>query len=367
MHVKLSNTERALSFSPLLAAELGLANCLTLTALQEANDYANSQWVCLNTAKLKARLIFLNEPEISQSLQNLQKKGFIHIQGTIHTSKLPVNLTFCLANGDNTPTDKAAKSAEEKDWYPSADTVFRLTMNGISESYTLAQLDGFLLKKAANPNFKQNADSQFFNYVKKRHAYQGSTNPPQENAKHPAFAKISSNNKVKINRHWQPKPLALEILQDNNQVSTQFIEDAIPEFILYWQDRGDASSTWDTLFVNHVRRQWDLVQSNEANARSPKPINNDWQPSHACYECLELAYISQEFAQTLVPEFVLYWRNDGKAFTSWDNKFLQYAKQRWQYLNAATQGQYNGQQSSQSGYATAETSLERLKDTSWAY
>lgn len=366
MYAKSSIAELPLSFSPHLAASLGLQNCLTLTVLQEAEHYAQTQQASIRAEQLEARLPFLNKRELSQCLQELQAQNLIRLCSRItERDNLPQLIKFTLLTP---PTTKPNTSGSTSNWTPSADTIFRLTMNGISEAFALSQLDGFSLKLAENPHIKQHAQSQFFTYVQSRHVQQThNTNVPADSTSHPVFQKASSNNKSTMHTNWQPKELTWEILQDNSKVDRQFIQDCIPEFILYWQDRGDASNTWDSKFVSHVRRQWDLVQSNEANARSPKPIHQDWQPSIACYDCLEFAYISREFAQDLVPEFVLYWRNDGKAFTSWDNKFLQYAKQRWHYLNAAQQGHTNGQQSSRSGYATAEASLERLKDTSWAH
>ena len=41
-------------------------------------------------------------------------------------------------------------------------------------------------------------------------------------------------------------------------INTNFIEDAIPEFVLYWKERGDKSNTWDSKFVQHVKRQWNF-------------------------------------------------------------------------------------------------------------
>ena len=54
---------------------------------------------------------------------------------------------------------------------------------------------------------------------------------------------------------WLPSADALEIL-GNVGISHSFIEDAIPEFVLYWRERGVVHGAWNTKFIEHIRRQW---------------------------------------------------------------------------------------------------------------
>lgn len=365
-------SDQTLSFSPQLAATLGLLECLTLTALNEAARY-NSENTNIERDTLMQRLVFLSEKQIADTLIKLQSQGVIYLGShTKLTHTLPPRIEFSFKAETRTAFNSQAmqhiaepQAVKTPNWHPSPDTLFRLTQHGISEAFSLSQLDAALLKMADSPSFKQNPESQFFNFVKKQYIF--NQQQAQKQNQKQLFNTQRVSNKQQIHQHWQPSQSAIEILHVNNQVPMQFIEDTLPEFILYWQERGDAASTWNSKFLNHVRSQWNLVKSNQANVRKPKPISKDWRPSSACFEVLELAHINQEFAQSVIQEFVLYWMNDGKAFPSWDNKFLQYVKQRWQYLKQSPQGNNYGSDSAQPGYATAEASLERLKDTSWAY
>ena len=54
---------------------------------------------------------------------------------------------------------------------------------------------------------------------------------------------------------WQPSNEALDILVRAG-IERGFVIAAVPEFILYWRERGDVSNTWDSRFVAHIRRQW---------------------------------------------------------------------------------------------------------------
>ena len=56
-------------------------------------------------------------------------------------------------------------------------------------------------------------------------------------------------------KSWSPSEDALEILLRMG-IHQNFIDDAIPEFVLYWQERGEAQATWNSKFVAHIKRQW---------------------------------------------------------------------------------------------------------------
>ena len=63
-----------------------------------------------------------------------------------------------------------------------------------------------------------------------------------------------------------------------------------------------------------------------------------------------MAHIDLHYAQGLIGEFVLYWRDSNQLQTSWNSKYLQYVKQQWaRQLNQGSQigGQANA--GSQSG------------------
>jgi hypothetical protein len=103
----------------------------------------------------------------------------------------------------------------------------------------------------------------------------------------------------------------------------------------------------------------------------PTRIESNWQPAEDCYDILGMGHIPREFASALVAEFVLYWRDSNQVHNSWNSRFLQYVKQQWAKRHAQSSGNptgaNNGQQAgTQPGYSTAEASVSRLSDTSWA-
>ena len=63
------------------------------------------------------------------------------------------------------------------------------------------------------------------------------------------------NLKKPIEKTWLPNMDAVSILK-SAEVSEEFITNSIPEFILFWREKNFKSDSWNTLFVNHVRKEW---------------------------------------------------------------------------------------------------------------
>ncbi len=153
-----------------------------------------------------------------------------------------------------------------------------------------------------------------------------------------------------MSQQWQPDHDAVDILEHAG-ISRTFIEDAVPEFILYWRERGTVTSGWSSKFIAHVRRQWERYTNALENDTTPRPIPPDFKPSPACLEVLALAQIDVDFALARVKEFILYWQDRKEVHGSWNTRFWQHVKYQW------------GQQSRQT---TQQPILDKLTDRSWA-
>ena len=131
-----------------------------------------------------------------------------------------------------------------------------------------------------------------------------------------------------MSAEWRPSLDALGILE-NSGISSSFIEDAVPEFVLYWRERGVTHGAWNTKFIEHIRRQWSKFSASFGFDDTPKPIPEGWQPSRDCYEILALAEIDESYARSRIPEFLMYWKDSQQVKSSWNTVFLQYIKQNW--------------------------------------
>ena len=70
-----------------------------------------------------------------------------------------------------------------------------------------------------------------------------------------------------ISAHWQPSPPALDILRQQG-IPADFAQACLPEFRLYWAERGEKRPGWDASFVNSVKRSWEKRPMPRASPQS---------------------------------------------------------------------------------------------------
>lgn len=244
-------------------------------------------------------------------------------------------------------------------WQPDAEILARITQHNIPEHFIREQLPEFVTFWRESGEAHRSWGAKFHQHV--LHQWrQRETFTAQKDAE------------VAMTRDWRPSPDAMDVLTRHAEIHPQFIEDAIPEFILYWAERGERSRTWNTKFIQHIRRQWAKFTSALEHDTEPRRIADNWQPGSDVFDVLRLANIDVAFAQQLVPEFVIFWRDSNQVYASWNTKFLQHVKHHWakrHALNSAPQGRnHEGQQTATQSSRTRDRSLaEDLNDRSWAF
>ncbi len=381
--------DKTLVFSPALAASIGLEEAIVLTWLNDvATAMGGIQWH-INNDQVRQALPFWDDQKIRLVLRKLHEKGLLRLISPLFPEA--PQLIYCFANHteqSNRPShvrQVAIKEPMQQQWQPSADTITRLKHNSVPEEFSFAQLDAFMIKSQEQGVNRNDWNTQFFRFVRNQWVYeQANASKQQQRLAYTAGLETQSPDRQErfqikreeagpISQQWQPSLDAQQILQRAG-INAQFIQDSIPEFVLYWQERGDAHKTWNTKFIQHVRQQWARYSSSLEHSSVPTRISDDWQPVNDCYDILTMAHIDVTFAKNLIAEFVLYWRDSNQLQTSWNSKFLQYVKQQWaRQLNQGSHtggqahaGSQSGTQShSQPGYATAAASRQRLSDTDW--
>ncbi|PCI74496.1 MAG: hypothetical protein COB20_15055 [SAR86 cluster bacterium] len=168
---------------------------------------------------------------------------------------------------------------------------------------------------------------------------------------------------------WRPSEDAIGILEISG-INSSFIEDAIPEFVLYWRERGMVNGAWNTKFIEHIRRQWAKFSASFGYDDTPKAIPASWQPSNDCFEILALAEIDEEYARRKIPEFVMYWKDSQQVKSSWNTVFLQFIKQDWARQLKQTESADLGYEENQSLVGSSQQRVkerfQRIADRSWA-
>lgn len=399
--------ERQLAFSPVLAATIGLEEAVLLQHLQQMLDYQSPSlrrgfafyragrdyllrtlpfWTLEDLHRVSRSLVdkgvlliespplleaqelvfALNEPAAGQD--TAQQVSSPQSQGPAHPRQAPptaVSQTSqALQTSQASPAQAPRRSAAllPPQWAPSEDLLSLLSLNhNIPRQFALDQLEDFIFYWRERGETSHAWENKFRQHVTA--AWRREQQSAGEAFRQP---------EPPLDRHWRPSDDALEIMARAG-IDHDFIEQAIPEFILYWRERGAAPKELNSKFIQHIRIQWARYSSSLTHSTEPSRISGDWQPSPDVFDILRMSHIDEDFARALLPEFIVYWRDSNQAHTSWNSKFLQHVKYHWarrhQLAGSSTRADNNDGEHAGPGATgrTRDRSLaDDLTDTSWA-
>ena len=317
-------TDNFLSFSKDAAKTLGLSEAVVLETIRTKIQSQNNQFIELDS--ILKETIFWDEKKTITLISKLQLRGLVNFD----KDKKRISLILSKKKIKGTNVDKKGfgertESFMEKNWEPDAALIDQASEYGISKSFVLSQLDDFIHLHREKSDTSYSWGVKFLRFVIKKWRSQ-------------EISDIKQLKRKPIDQSWQPDEEAIEILTKAG-ISKEFIKNEIPEFILYWSEKGDVSDTWNSKFIGQVRRQWAKTQHLIDNSELPEPISSDWKPNQDFYEVLALTEIDKTFADSVLNEFILYWKETGQAHNSWNSKFFQHVKYQWQRQQGFNQSQ----------------------------
>ncbi len=300
-------SEKKYSFSKEIAESLGITEAIILDFFQN-----NPKNFSLDTLKNEFR--FLDVSQIENSYKKLNNLGLFKIIPT---------------------KDNFSEPDETMNFYPSEDLVKQAWNLGIKEDFLGDQLPSFNLfwkGKDLKPHLKE---SKFLQYALK-------------NWREKEKIEYQESKKVLIDRNWRPSEDAISILKSLD-INDSFIESLLPEFILFWKEKRIKSNSWNSTFLNHVKKQWARKNFKLDSDKENHPMSKNWAPSEDCMKVLEVTNIPVDFIESKLPEFRLYWIDAGEISTNWNNKFINFVKNSWEKDSKKS-----------------SNILERLANTEWA-
>jgi len=380
--------EKTLQVSPSLAATIGLEEATMLSVLSDLLEHREPErsrgyeWLRLNEESLQRYMPFWSEHDIQRIAKNLVDTGILLLNSAPYSRSREFHFAFNeqvnQQGGSPTlpsagfraaplaaQTQPHARSGANRiapNWQPSAELVKQICQHNISVEFIYEQIPEFVTYWSERDEPHHSWGSKFLKQVLRKWRERQSD-----------FGR--RDQEIGMHSGWRPSPDALEIMTRQAQVNPAFIDDAVPEFVLYWQERGEKSRAWNSKFIQHVRRQWARYNSAIEHDTEPRRIPETWQPNSDVFDVLKLANIDIAFARSLVPEFILFWRDSNQVHTSWNTKFLQHAKYHWARRHElpmtgsqSLQGsQHAGQQNTHQPSRTRDRSLvDDLTDRSWA-
>ena len=360
-----------------LAATIGLEEAVLLQVLndcmlhRERSRRGDADWIELPSEDAQALLPFWNTEQIERIARNLQNLGIIALAE--RSLSRAACLSFSLLDTGG-PTEPSASRPERTlsggsgvdlsaispastppapppsapaqpashqsttpatrpvrrgavpmhdSWQPNKELLRKLKeINGIPEAFAQQLVPEFVLYWRDRQSATFSWEARFM-----KHANREWRQAAASREATPA-ASVASRGECAMHNEWRPSEDAREILQRGG-IDPQFVDEAVPEFVLYWRDRGDVCSTWDSRFISHIRRQWVRYESSMHHATEPHRIESGWQPSEDVYDILRLANIDESFARASVAEFVVYWRDTNQVHNSWNSRFLKHVKMQW--------------------------------------
>lgn len=375
--------ERPLVISPTLAATIGLEEAVMLQTLAEVISHRAStnrpgstlSWIELEGDELIALFPFWAAIDIRRIQSSLQNLGLILLEAipasdngyfvAIDDASAQQSVSLQSNTSSQKPSappqpqpvsSSGGASLIAANWQPDESWIQRCKQHNIPEAFIQGLVPEFIGYWRDRGQARFSWGNAFYKHVLKEWR-----NEQTRAGKYELSTQMSEN--------WRPSQDAIEILE-NAGVSGSFLEDAIPEFVLYWRERGMVHGAWNTKFIEHIRRQWAKFSASFGHDDTPKIIPADWQPSADCYEILALAEIDEDYARGKLPEFVLYWRDSQQVKSSWNTVFLQFIKQDWARrlkLNQATEESYGENQSfAGSSQQRVKEKFQRFADRSWA-
>jgi hypothetical protein len=320
-------SDKPLVISPVLAATLGLEEAVMLSVLHEISLHrALHGWVRMAESSLMPLLPFWDDRDIQRISTSLRDKGVIQLRSAPFLSSR--ELDFSLLEQSEQAAKASAPPAQlpqaasplgarlmSPQWEPDTELLRQLSQLGIPHDFVVLQVPEFVRYWRERGEAHHAWGNRFLKQVMRNW---------RDQEQHSAKVALS----VPMHPGWQPGQDALHILTRAG-VERQFMDDCLPEFVLYWRERGESGSTWDSRFVQHIRRQWAVFTSRLINDSQPRVLPADWQPSQDVYDILQMANIDRDFAAAQIAEFVLYWRDNGQAHSSWNSRFLHHVKYRW--------------------------------------
>lgn len=363
-------SEKPLLVNPSLAATIGLEEATLLAALDEWMSFRHADqrdgfaWLTLTSEELQRRLSFWTVHDIQRVAKSLYDKGIVLIESAPLVQSQQLIFAFNSAaqntsgvqepavNARNNPTRGANRISPM--WQPSDDVYAQLAQHNIPRPFIQEQIAEFVTYWRERDEPAHAWGAKFLKQVIR--AWRN-----QETRFH------RKDQEMIMDDNWQPSLDALEVLVKHASINQSFVEDAIPEFVLYWQERGEKSRTWNSKFIQHVRRQWNRYTATVENETVPKPLPKTWQPSADLFDVLRLANIDTQFAKQQVAEFVLYWSENGAVNTSWNTKFLQHVKYHWaRRLNLGNPETGNSVALQNATKTRTRSLVDDLTDRSWA-
>ena len=119
----------------------------------------------------------------------------------------------------------------------------------------------------------------------------------------------------------------------NLGIEQDFLGDQLPSFNLFWKGKDLKPHLKESKFLQYALKNWREKEKIEYQESKKVLIDKNWQPSEDARSILKGLEISDSFIESLLPEFILFWKEKRIKSNSWNSTFLNHAKKQWARKN----------------------------------
>jgi hypothetical protein len=242
------------TFSTQEAETLGLECAIVLSAAKKIAIAPASATKIAD--ELESTLRFLNPEQILFNVNRLIDLKLITLtqEKSNENSAQKHNIYRLKLPGINT---QSGKRKLDSAWKPSVQAFEVLNMGGVNKKFIDSKIDEFKMYWLEKNQLRDNWNVLFVDFIRRE------------------WVKENSDNKglpVCINSQWIPSSDAFDILELAN-VSKKDALKHLKEFILYWKENGTALRSWNSKFVDFVKRKEFIGSYEEKNDKKTNRHN----------------------------------------------------------------------------------------------
>ncbi len=232
-----------LSFSAQIAETIGLESAVILDFYNsKKNNPIKSHEDIIQD--IKKKFSFISNEKIEECLTKLGKFGLIdHLNKNTPNDKKNINI--------KTPRTNHGSKRIDIDWAPSSETKEILQMTDIESDFYELKLKEFIIYWSERGQKKNNWNITFLDFIRRE------------------WAKEKNSLKIMphlIDENWFPDDEVFDIL-NLSDITKDIAVSYLKEFILYWKDKGVALNTWNSKFIDHVKRRRLMDTSNNEKSK----------------------------------------------------------------------------------------------------
>jgi hypothetical protein len=115
----------------------------------------------------------------------------------------------------------------------------------------------------------------------------------------------------------------------NLGIEEDFLGDQLPSFNLFWKGKELKPHSKESKFLQYALKNWREKEKIEYQESKKVLINSNWLPSEDAMSILKSLNMNDSFIESLLPEFILFWKEKRIKSNSWNSTFLNHAKKQW--------------------------------------